>query len=177
VHQDLVFKEKGLWLRKAEEWADKLPNLGVAGYTGWKEDGVFEGYCATYVPHIKRFAGTCQFEGEELLGAVQGEPFKEPREVQVVDDCLFLLKNETWKAMKFDELFSFHGFAFDYCLRLKERKLRNYVLPLKTYEYAVLSWTGDYYKKHGTAKEAYRNLLYPKWKDKVKMIKGCKTDG
>lgn len=174
LHQDLIFKENGNWLIKAENFARKLGNFGALSFAGWKENGELITYIATYIPH-KKWNKTVEYAGESLKGKIQGKPFEEPQEVQVNDDTFFLLRKEIWNKMKFDESFPFHMFAFDYCLTLKYKLgLKNYVIPLKTYEYAVTSWTPDYKKKHGRAKE-WRKVLLKKWKNEIDWIQGFNT--
>lgn len=177
VHQDLTFLEEGKFLEKVENLANSLPQLGIAGLAGWKEGGTFVGYFICYVERPFRSWKNRKFNyfGNILEGRLFGRPFKKAEEVQVVDDLFLLLKKETWEKCKFDERFPFHGLGLDYSLQIKYNlRLKNYVLPLKFYDYSGKSYTSEYLAKHGKPEKVLRNVLYPKWKGKIKRIRGRK---
>jgi len=177
MHQDLKLLENGKFFEKAIDYAKTLEDLGVAGVAGWTEDGKFFGDHVTLTSRT-RGEKIHNYYGHQVKGTRYGGPraFK-IKEVQIVDDLFMLISKDTWNKVKFDEEnFSFHGLGWDYCLEVKYNLgLKNYVLPLKLYNYSINSYTSEYLKKHGSHIKIYKEILFPKWKDKVKRIRGFKT--
>jgi len=177
IHQDLVFLEKGYFLKKAEDFANQVDDLGVGGFAGWKMTGGFVGYFPRYLPARKKrsMEKLITFKGDLLRGEIYGKPFFKPIPVQVVDDMFYIIKGSMWNKEKFDsDNFTFHCLGWDYCLSMEFKyNLRNYVFPLNVYEYSITSFTGEYRRKHGIINEA-KKVLRRKWNKNIKQLRGWK---
>lgn len=119
VHQD-VYLCSNTWLEEAERVLNSLPNLGVAGVSGKKENGKF---VLTSVIH----GDPPTLAGEILI--------KKPTKVQTLDECLLIVPKHIFNILKFDESTcrGWHLYGVDYCLSVKKLGFEVYVLPLPTY--------------------------------------------
>lgn len=166
THQDIVFCEDGYWLDKAEKLCDALPQLGVAGIAGWHANSsTVQGFfVARYGNEDYANRPSVRYHGQRYLGEIRGIPFREPKEIQVLDDMCILIPRDVWCKQKFDTVFEFHLNGQDYCLAVKHNLgLKTYVLPLKTYEVSTTSYVDGYFEKHGRMEPA-EHLLKAKWK-------------
>jgi len=161
IDQDMVFLEDGHWLEKAEQLCNSLPKLGVAGLFGATWDRKKRGYV------VARYTGTTgyvEYYGKKYMGMIVGKPFNEPMEVAVLDGMFMMVPTEVWRKQKLDpKTFPFHGMGEDFCLAvIRNLGLKNYALPLKTYEVSLTSWTKEYYEKHGRGTDT-QHKLKKKW--------------
>jgi len=166
THQDMVFLEDGYWLDKAEKFCDSLHKLGVAGIAGWHvNSSIVQGFfVARYGNEDYTNRPPVRYHGKKYVGEIRGLPFREPKEVQVLDDMCIIIPSEVWRKQKFDAAFEFHLNGQDYCLAVKHNLgLRTYVLPLKTYEVSTTSYVDGYFEKHGRMEPA-EQLLKRKWR-------------
>lgn len=161
VHQDMIFNSC-LWIEKVESILDALPDFGVAGVAGKRENSKA---VITNIEHgIPR-----QAAGEIHL--------KKPEKVQTVDECLIIIPKTVFGILRFNEKVcsDWHLYAIDYCLSVKELGFDTYVLPIFAYHKSRgNSMSGEYFvvlkkvlKKH---KNCYKviyttvgnwNTIYP----------------
>ena len=166
THQDIVFCEEGCWLDKAEKLCNALPDLGVAGIAGWHADSsAVQGFfVASYGNEDYANRPPVRYHGRKYVGEIRGVPFREPKEIQVLDDMCIIIPTKVWHKQKFDPAFEFHLNGQDYCLAVKHSLgLKTYVLPLKTYEVSTTSYVDGYFEKHGRMEPA-EQLLKMKWR-------------
>ncbi|MEM3449461.1 MAG: glycosyltransferase [Nitrososphaerota archaeon] len=117
IHQDVALL--GIyWLYVAEQFLNRLTDLGIAGVAGVSVEG-------KTLP--KKFRNII-FGGSE--GRTWGNRITEPEEVQTLDELLLIVPRRVFSYLKFDENFSFHLYGADYCLTAKRLGLKVYVLPL-----------------------------------------------
>ena len=172
VSQDIMFCSKD-FLRRIEEYADSLPDVGVIGITGWIKDKRSPlGYWIQYHPvygnsNIEQKYGDMTVKGKTL-----GQRFDTPLEVQVLDGMLLMVSTDLWKKYRFDDnTFKFHGGAWDYCLTIKYIAGRkNYIVPLKFFE-DCSSYYPSNILRFKEEKRAIDDLLN-KWKGKIDRIGG-----
>ena len=104
VHQDIKFKTRDS-LRKLAEKADSLKMHDIAGCAGAVlQDGRKKTITnMTYSPEEKHYPGI--FHGDCV-------------NVETVDECLFIMKKETWESHPFDENVcdNWHFYAVEQCL-------------------------------------------------------------
>lgn len=120
VHQDITLLSDDV-LREAERMMDSLPNVGIAGVAGKKDDtGVMSNITHGDPPTA---AGTIRIE--------------RPEKAQTVDECLVIVPRTVFDSLKFDENVcdSWHLYAADYSLSASIRGLEVYVLPLNVHHY------------------------------------------
>lgn len=165
IHQDIVFCEDGLWLDKAENLCDSLPQLGVAGIAGWRANSsAVQGFFVARYGNEDYTNRLVRYHGKKYIGEIRGMAFREPKEVQVLDDMCIIIPSKVWRKQKFDSAFAFHLNGQDYCLAVKHNLgLKTYVLPLKTYEVSTTSYVDGYFEKHGRMEPA-EQLLKKKWR-------------
>jgi len=114
AHQDVVLYSK-FWLEDVEKILNGLPSLGIAGCAGKTEDGEKQGF-------IKD------------RNCLWGRPFVKPIEVQTLDECILIIPKVVFRELKFDEdLQGWHAYGVDYCLTVKEKGLKVYVIPAFIY--------------------------------------------
>ena len=148
VHQDVDLCSN-TWLEKIEKVLDELPNLGIAGVAGKKDEkGVM-----TVIKHGNppKHAGSITI--------------KKPEQVQTLDECLVLIPKSVFDMLQFDEEVcdGWHLYAVDYCLSIKKRGFNVYVIPMFVYHRSPgYSFSEEYYltlekvlKKH---KKHYKRI-------------------
>jgi len=113
VHQDVFLIGKS-WLRNAEKICNDLEGSGVFGVAGVNEKGAFVGFIVD-------------------RGRFWGFPLDVASSAFTLDECLLLIKRETFLKNKFDEGFAFHSYAADLCLRIKEQGSNVSVIPSPIY--------------------------------------------
>lgn len=148
VHQDVDLSPNS-WLEEVEKMLDELPNLGIAGVAGKKDEkGVM-----TVIKHRDppRWAGSITI--------------KKPEEVQTLDECLTIVPKSVFDVHQFDEKVcnDWHLYAVDYCLSVKRLGFDAYVIPMFIYHRSPgYSFSENYYltlervlKKH---KKHYKRI-------------------
>jgi len=142
VHHDI---ELGFdsWLENAEKFLDSLPKLGIAGIAGMSKKG------KTREERKRGYINDC--------GEGWGKQIEIPEEVQTLDECLLIVPKVVFAKLKFDEKIfdNWHCFGADYCLRVQQKRLKSYVLPLFVYHSSLRSnlrplliYQKRLYKKH-----------------------------
>jgi hypothetical protein len=117
IHQDFKF-DSTTWLEDVEKNLDNLDKLGVAGVAG-KYDRNCISNIKTGIPPV--YAGPIQIS--------------EPIEVQTVDECVLITSKELFSSLQFDEVLcdNWHLYGADYCLTVKNKGFKVYVLPVDGY--------------------------------------------
>lgn len=117
VHQDFQL-DSNTWIEEAEKYLKNLDCVGVAGVAGRFGKDFLSNIKTGYPPE---FAGTIQV--------------KEPQKVQTLDECLFIIPEEIFNDIKFDEITcdNWHLYAAEYCLTVKKAGYEVYVIPLDGY--------------------------------------------
>lgn len=161
VHEDIYFYNPN-WIKKIEEYCNKIGNLGLAGFAGIKAAGGFNN-AVGYIDHWgsrgmprKRGWGNPKYDGKIV-------------KVQTVDSLGFVVPTKVFRKYKFCEDFPFHMMTEDYCLTLKyKHKLGIYVIPLR-------GWHNEGgLKRHNANKKSnlghWHQKLWDKWHTKVPVI-------
>jgi hypothetical protein len=114
VHQDVAFPSF-TWLRDVEGSLEKLDHLGAAGVAGKDERGGF--VASVWQGDPPRFIGTKKVHG--------------PIPVQTLDGCLMIVPREVFQEQSFDAKTceGWYLYVADYCLDLRRRGFKVYVLP------------------------------------------------
>lgn len=118
VHNDVMLSSD-LWLEKVEKILDKLPNFGIAGVAGKKNNrGVM-----TIIKH----GNPAKYAGSITI--------KKSEKVQTLDECLVIIPRQIFKILQFDEKVcnDWHLFAVDYCLSAERLGFDSYVIPMFIY--------------------------------------------
>jgi len=170
VHQDVELLSSD-FLKTTEMMLDGLADVGVAGVAGMSMDG------RTHKERRKNiiYHG---FPEKQLWG----NKIDSPIEVQTLDECLLIIPRKIFEIIKFDEetCNNWHLYGVDYCLSVKEMKMKVYTLPLTIYhrskgESAISS---DSFFRLGSKKNEYYVTLkkvLKKHKNHFKKI--CTTCG
>jgi hypothetical protein len=119
VHQDVIL-DSDLWLWKIEKILDKLPNFGIAGVAGRREN--IEGIITNIEHGIpKRVAGEIHI--------------KKPITVQTLDECLIIIPRFVFSLLQFDEKVcnDWHLYAVDYSLSIRRLGYNVYAIPMYVY--------------------------------------------
>jgi len=136
---------------------NSLPKLGVAGIAGISKKGK---------THEERKRGYISDCGENW-----GKPIKKPEDVQILDECVLIVSKSVFTQLKFDEKIfdGWHCYGADYCLSVKQKGFKNYVLPLFIYHRSLRSNVNRLVK--------YQKRLYKKHKQNYKKIYTTTTPG
>lgn len=62
-----------------------------------------------------------------------GRPITVKTEVMTVDECLFLIRHDTWSKNYFSSNEGGHLYAVEYCLDMLDVGKRNYVVPIEVW--------------------------------------------
>ncbi|MCK4734303.1 MAG: hypothetical protein KAT65_17750 [Methanophagales archaeon] len=160
VHQDVDLSSNS-WLEEVEKMLDELPNLGIAGVAGKKDErGVMSVIKNGNPPEN---AGSITIEN--------------PEEVQTLDECLIIVPKSVFDVLQFDEEVcdDWHLYAVDYSLSVKKIDFDAYAIPMFIYHRSAgYLFSGKYYltlkkvlKKHKKdCKQIYMTMgdwgtLYP----------------
>jgi len=172
AHQDVWFPQD--FLQRLERLAERLPDFGCGGVTGWKlgNKKMFGGIWRTR-PRFKAFNDKKKTKVKGIYFpyslSLHGKVPKEPIEVGVLDDMIFLVNGELWRKRKFDNIFKFHGTSEDYCFQAMEEGYKNYVLPI---DISSIPTGSAGIKAHGSTSWA-RVMLRAKWSAKYGDFSTC----
>jgi len=142
-HQDIDLGSS-LWLEKAEQTLDCIPELGIAGIAGISEEG------NNYAEKRKGYISDS--------GTIWGKPFNKPEIVQTIDECLLIIPKTVFNKLQFDEktFDDWHCYGSDYCLSTRQMGLKAYVIPSFAYHRSLgvnaanlLRYQKRLYRKHG----------------------------
>ncbi|MCP0888048.1 glycosyltransferase family protein [Ligilactobacillus sp. WILCCON 0076] len=116
IHPDIRFLDE-YCLKKVVSWCESIENLGVLGIAGCKRK---------YVPKEGRiFSNIVHGKTMKRIGT----PVEVPIEVQTVDECFFVIKNDILEKYPFSDLNGWHLYAVEQCLKYNDIGLHNYVVP------------------------------------------------
>lgn len=156
IHQDVSLLSNE-WLSRAENILNKVNNLGSAGIAGMKDIKYNLFLKVGYVPceigigsvyhHYDRTPWNCN------------KTFRHPVVTQTLDEHLLIIPRIVFNKYPFDKKTcdSWHLYAVDYCLSLKNKNLCSYVIPLSTWHLSTGILDQPYYntlnkifKKHSS---------------------------
>ncbi|WXG47423.1 MAG: glycosyltransferase [Candidatus Atabeyarchaeum deiterrae] len=122
VHQDVELDSES-WLKKVEQVLDRIDDLGVAGVAGMSERG-----------RTNRERGRGCISNNGVIWE-WGNPVKKPQPVQTLDECLLIVPKVVFNKVKFDQkTFDYwHSYGVDYCLTVRKKGLKAYVIPAFVY--------------------------------------------
>ena len=126
AHQDVDLSSKE-WLEKVEKMLDSLPNLGIAGVAGKKDEtGVM-----TNIKHENP---------PKLAGKIQ---INKPTKVQTLDECLIIIPKSIFNVLQFDDRVcdDWHLYGVDYCLNAKKMGFEVCVIPMYIYHLSTAAAT------------------------------------
>ncbi len=118
VHQD-VDLSSNTWLEDVERMLDSIPNLGIAGVAGRKDEkGIM-----TIIKH----GSPLKLAGEIYID--------KPTKVQTLDECLVIIPKSIFEMLQFDEKTcnNWHLYGVDYCLSCKRLGFGVYAIPAFIY--------------------------------------------
>lgn len=119
VHQDVDLCSNS-WLEEAEKILDSLPDLGIAGVAGKRED-------------VKGVMTISQHgDPPKLAGGIYIEKIVE---VQTLDECLVIIPKSVFHTLQFDGEVcnNWHLYAVEYCLSARESGFGVYTIPMFIY--------------------------------------------
>lgn len=126
VHQDVEL-DSAEWLEKVENLLETIPDLGIAGVAGMSENGKTDnergrGYISD-CGQIWKFAN----------------PVEKPEKVQTLDECLLIVPRSVFNKLQFDNktFDDWHCYGADYCLSVRQKGLKAYVIPAFIYHRSV----------------------------------------
>lgn len=145
IHQDIYLPNPD-WLAQTERILDKIDDLGIAGVAGITQSGERLGHLMHRDFHW-------------------GTKLESPVQVQCLDECVLIVKNEVFRKIQFDENLTFHFYGHDYSLAVAELGLKAYSIEAFVHHNTPCTNIKD--KRFLQEKE----YLFTKWKDKVGGIK------
>ena len=113
-HPDIVFLEDNVLFSLIESLS-QLSNLGVVGIAGCREG-----------QHWEILSNIVHGDNMKLAGT----PIKVPERVQMVDECLYIMKSDFLKNHKYSDITGWHLYAVEQCLNAIAEGLNNYVVPV-----------------------------------------------
>ena len=133
IHQDVIMMEKS-WLRRAEQFCDKLPKLGMAGVSGISWNGMLTGYIMLHMaPREGPKRQVVKYYGQPYHAHLHGKPFKNPQLSMTLDGVVQIIPLEIFKKVRYDENI-IQELSVDYCLQCQyNHGLKIYALPLRTW--------------------------------------------
>ena len=126
IHQD-VDLSSNTWLEDAEKMLDSIPNLGIAGVVGMREEEYpVESRCRTIIKHGVP---------ARMVSAIPINPIQNPEKVQTLDECLVIVPKSVFNVLTFDEEVcgGWHLYAVDYCLSVRKVGFDIYAIPMFVY--------------------------------------------
>lgn len=118
AHQDIQFNPGNL--SEIENYVSDAEKIGVAGVVGVSEN--LKGVISN-ITHVSPPKQVGDIPAEELM------------EVQTIDECLIIIPSYIFKIQQFDKdvCDGWHFYAVDYCLSIKSKGYKTYVLPIELY--------------------------------------------
>ena len=132
THHDVVMRKKDD-LEKIVKNIKKLDDFGIAGVIGRDINGNFVGNITNGEPEVK----------------VADNDIKMSQEVQTLDEVIFIIKKETLKKYPLETTNkTWHLYAVEYCLKMRELNKKVYVIPCEIYhKSAGASMNKSYYNE------------------------------
>lgn len=119
IHPDIRFLTE-FDLKNIIKQVDEIGDFGVVGVAGSTNELI----------NGKRILYTNIVHGSKQFSA--GTRIFMKKEVQTVDECLFIMKREDLERVKFTEKDGWHLYAVEQCLRMnKLYNKKNYIIPIK----------------------------------------------
>lgn len=115
VHPDIRFLKTDS-LSQIVQSVNELKEFGIVGVAGAKKGENGERVIITNIVHGSK-------------KEIAGYPLIKPEEVQTLDECLFLIRKDYLKKVKFKERDSWHLYAVEYCLNALSNGDKVYVIP------------------------------------------------
>ena len=174
IHQD-VDLSSNTWLEDMEKMLDSIPNLGIAGVVGVREEEHSVGSsCRTIIKHGVP---------PRMVSAILTNPIQNPEKVQTLDECLVIVPKPVFNVLTFDEevCSDWHLYAVDYCLSARKVGFDIYAIPMFIYHKSTGDLTINLFQiillSGLLPKGYYKTLekLLRKHKNQVKKI--CSTCG
>lgn len=173
VHQDICLCSD-TWLNDAEKLLESMDNEFIAGIVGMDDKGTNNG---------ERGKNTL-IHGDPPEKWGWGNPILKPEIVQTLDECLIIIPKSVFKKFKFDEVTcqNWDLYVVEYCLNIKLKGVKSYVLPLSIYHRSTGAVSRNYLhtlkkvlKKQGYLKHVYTtcgdwNTKYPLFLQKCTFI-------
>jgi hypothetical protein len=136
VHQDVDLRSDS-WLNSTEALLNSLPNLGIAGVAGGRnqKEVPFRERCTTMITHRQVRGGIWNGPRYEPCGI----PIQDPEPVQTLDECLVIIPKSVFDVTQFDEATcsDWHLYAVDYCLSIAAQGFGVYVIPSCLYHRSI----------------------------------------
>lgn len=145
IHQDVLLIDP-LWLRLAEAFLRKLPDLGAAGVAGMVKGGRGGLFRTGTFPVENRACFV--YHGNEREIIESGNNSAEPIEVQTLDEQLLIVPTAVFRGCGFDAetCSGWHLYGVDYSLSARARGLKIYTLPVPVWHMSAGTLDGEYYR-------------------------------
>lgn len=112
-HPDIRFLDEKALVNILSE-VNKLSDFGVVGVAGCQEGQQWSLLTNIFHGELKKNAGI------KITTHI---------EVQTVDECFFIMKNEVLQKVKFSNLDGWHLYAVEQCLHMLDLHKKNYIVP------------------------------------------------
>lgn len=120
VHNDFNFSSE-VEFRKIINFCRELESFGVVGVAGCDA-----GKKKLIRTRIKQGTDRCSV----------GKTIDEPISVMSVDECCFVIKRSRFITHPFESKGGWHLYAVEYCLKMLDEGLQNYVIPIEAWHYS-----------------------------------------
>lgn len=130
IHQDIDLSSN-TWLEDVEKMLDSIPNLGIAGVVGMREEEYpVESRCRTIIKHGVP---------PRMVSTIPINPIQNPEKVQTLDECLVIVPKSVFNVLTFDEKVcaDWHLYAVDYCLSVRKVGFDIYAIPMFVYHKSI----------------------------------------
>ena len=141
AHQDISF-DSASWLHNMEEMVRSIPNLGIAGIAGCRDGD------------SARFSNITHGTPPRPAGV----KIHEPMCAMTVDECCVVIPRRVFENHTFDEAVcnGWHFYAVEYCLRMKQKGLGVYILPVSLHHGSLGTQDKTYFSALERLLEKYR---------------------
>ena len=142
LHQDIIFTDKNS-LNKIIAYADKLfpEKFSLLGFAG-VQPGEFKKNELVNTLHLMTL------KCGESKTVYSWKPLEQPEEVFAVDECGFMMTKEMFSKFPFNDLGNtWHLYAVEMCLKLKQSGYHVGVIPVDAWHCSLGRMNSDYYKR------------------------------
>lgn len=156
VHQDVCLLTQD-WLEKAEKFLDKISDLGVAGAAGMRKMKILKIYDVGTIPTESGIGMV--YHGYEKEPWRCNKDFKNPVEMQTLDEQVLIIPRNVFENLKFDEKIcdGWDLYGVEYSLSVRKIGLKAYVLPLPVWHKSTGTLNKKYYITLGKIFKKYRS--------------------
>lgn len=132
AHHDIIIKESDE-LERIIKYVEQIEDFGIIGIAGITEKGMVIGNITNGDPEVK----------------IANKEIANPTEVQTVDEVMFIVKKEIFDKYRLNtENKTWHLYAVEYCMQMKNIGKKVYVIPSNIYHHSSGgSMNKDYYKE------------------------------